>query len=297
MDNIINMTEIKHFKTSICSLIGYRPTNEDYEACVENLLPSGLARDPSLAAINLYIICDGHGGPDISKYAGQMLKKFYMKKNLVYPLDKSHLVAVYKKLQSKIIEHKKEVAKESGSTAIVAIVFEGKYRKRYLQVINLGDCRAVLSKQSMPMCLTKDHKPFWPDEKRRINNLGKKNGDRVKYLDGDWRIIDLSVSRAFGDLDNIYVSQEPDVYLYEISDTDEFVVIGCDGLWDCLQNSDVINFVHDHLTNNYVNYYVINGKYPTKLSVNTSDISIKLAEYAIASGSSDNVSVIIFSLK
>ena len=289
------MSEIKNFPTKLCSLIGCRPTNEDFEAYMENLLENGSPKDPRFGPINLYIICDGHGGPDVSKYAGKMLKSFFSKKNLTYPLDTNYITAVYKKLQDKI-KSNIENSKECGSTALVIILFRGESNRRYLQVINLGDCRAVLSRDAMSVCLTKDHKPFWPEEKRRINSMGKSSGDRVNYMDGDWRIIDLSVSRSFGDSDNKYISQEPDVFIYEVCDKDEFIVMGCDGLWDFLQNNEVINFVHDHLTNNYISYYVINAKYPTKTSVNSSDISIKLADYAIASGSTDNVSVIIFSL-
>lgn len=291
------MAEITTFDTYIASLIGNRPTNEDFEYIEENLLSNGLSRDPTHAPINLYVICDGHGGSTISNYVGKVLARFFMKKSMNYPLAEHYIKLAYRRLQEKIKEKFPVISQECGSTALVVILFEGQFRKKYLQVINLGDCRAVLSKSAMPMCLTKDHKPFWPEEKRRINTAGKKTGHRVDYLDGDWRIIDLSVSRAFGDCSNKFISQDPDMFIYEVSSNDEFVVIGCDGLWDCLQNNEVINFVHDHLTKNYTNYYIINNAYPTKKSLATDDISIKLAEYAIASGSGDNVSVIIFSLK
>ena len=80
-------------------------------------------------------------------------------------------------------------------------------------VYNLGDSRMILCKKSEAHVVTKDHKPNWPDEQTRIEKIGGKI-----YFDGfDWRIGDLSVSRAFGDLDNSpYISCKPDIFRYKI---------------------------------------------------------------------------------
>jgi serine/threonine protein phosphatase PrpC len=42
----------------------------------------------------------------------------------------------------------------------------------------------------------------------------------------------------------------PDIFLYKLEKNDKFFVMACDGLWDVLQNQDVVNFV---LTNCYDN--------------------------------------------
>ena len=121
---------------------------------------------------------------------------------------------------------------------------------------------------------------------------------RVHYILIIWRIGDLSVSRAFGDLDNTpHVTHIPDNFNYQLKPDDEFIVMACDGVWDVLQNHDVVNFTRDHYHNNNVDLYDIYGKYPTQDIDQIHNIAKKLATYAIASGSTDNVSVIIIFFK
>mmetsp|Transcript_472 Transcript_472/g.847 ORF Transcript_472/g.847 Transcript_472/m.847 type:complete len:98 (-) Transcript_472:67-360(-) len=39
------------------------------------------------------------------------------------------------------------------------------------------------------------------------------------------------------------VSAKPEVKRVELTAADEFVIIGCDGLWDCLSNQEVVGMV------------------------------------------------------
>src|SRR5436305_1930508 len=71
---------------------------------------------------------------------------------------------------------------------------DGKY---YINVINTGDSRCIICRDNLGIPLSKDHKPNWPEERYRIQQLGGK----IYYDGDDYRIKDLSVSRAFGDID------------------------------------------------------------------------------------------------
>ncbi|WVY93719.1 hypothetical protein V8G54_032807 [Vigna mungo] len=68
----------------------------------------------------------------------------------------------------------------------------------------------------------------------------------------------LEVSRAFGDhqFKKVGLVASPDVYIFEVIDTEHFIILGCDGLWGfcsemnmahCLCQvfgpSDVVDFV------------------------------------------------------
>jgi hypothetical protein len=83
---------------------------------------------------------------------------------------------------------------------------------------------------------------MWPEEKRRIKNLG---GTITHYPKGDDpRIKGLSVSRAFGDFNaEPYLTNMPDIFRYKLDKNDKFIVFACDGLWEVLQNQDVVNFI------------------------------------------------------
>ena len=90
-------------------------------------------------------------------------------------------------------------SKYCGSTALCGIQYLDKNNNQMLWVLNVGDCRAILCKNDNNIIqLTEDHKPNSISEKKRIKKLGGKI-----YYDGyDWRVGDLSLSRALGDVDN-----------------------------------------------------------------------------------------------
>lgn len=280
-------------KTSQC---GYRESNEDVEKYNMNLSAKGTPDDNHFAPVDFFVICDGHGGSMVAEYVVPVMEKHFMKKNLNYPLTNEHIVKMYDSIQNELIIHPKKIAKNCGSTALVVVRYLDNYAKENIQVVNIGDCRAVLSRKGLSFPLSKDHKPFWSDEKYRIDMVNEKykTNSRVHFDAGDWRIGDLSVSRSFGDLDNTpYVSHVPDLFHYQLQSDDEFIIMGCDGLWDVIQNHEAVNFVRDHINNNSIEYYNILHKYPFDEITKSNNIARKLANYAIARGSTDNVSILI----
>ena len=58
------------------------------------------------------------------------------------------------------------------------------------------------------------------------------------------------------------------------------MILACDGLWDVLSNQEVVNFILEYK----------NKIDPMKDKIN---IAEKLAQFAIDSGSSDNITIII----
>lgn len=285
--------DISLHKTSLC---GMRQSNEDVEVYCMNLTTNGFAMDPNFAPIDLFIICDGHGGAEVANFVAPKLRNNFMRKNLKYPLDKRYIKQIYNYVQQSIINHPHKIGKNCGSTALVLIRYIDNTMTKNIQVINLGDCRGILCRRGMALPLTIDHKPSCPYEKMRIDrvNILYKTNEEIDFHEGDWRIGDLSVSRAFGDEDNTpYVTHIPDVFCYKIHKDDEFIVLSCDGLTEKLQNQEIVEFVRDHLNKNNIKKYNINGKYPTKEIANQKNIARKLAEYAIAKGSTDNVSILI----
>lgn len=286
--------DISLHKTSLC---GLRDANEDAEKYNMNLSVEGISIDLNYAPIDFFAICDGHGGDMVAKEVIINLEKYLTKKKLSFPLSHKYIAKVYNYIQKKLERHPDKIATACGCTALVVIRYiDPKTVNKNIQVINIGDCRAVLSRKGLAIPLTKDHKPYWPDEKRRIDlvNMKHNTDKRIHFEAGDWRIGDLSVSRAFGDLDNVpYVTHIPDIFYYQLIPDDEFIVMACDGVWDVLKNDEVINFVRDHLYNNHIEYYTVPNKYPIVNSYNQRNIARKLAEYAIARGSTDNVSALI----
>jgi serine/threonine protein phosphatase PrpC len=108
----------------------------------------------------------------------------------------------------------------------------------------------------------------------------EKMGGKIAFDGADWRVKDLSLSRAFVDIDcTPYVTHLPQIYKHKLSSKDKFVILACDGLWDVVSNQDAIDFIQDLLNKNF-----------------KGNFSKMLCEYALAKGSMDNVSIIIYFL-
>lgn len=275
---------------------GRRESNEDVELFRLNLSTRAKPIDNRLAPIDFFIICDGHGGSRVAELVAPKLRKIFTRKDADYPIRQNEICKIFDIIQGELENNFRNESSQCGCTSLILIRYADKVGKENIQVINLGDCRAVMSRNGLAIPLTKDHKPFWPDEKIRINNVNKSYSiDYPIHFDaGDWRIHDLSVSRSFGDIDATpHVTHIPECFNYPLSKKDEFIVLACDGLWDVMQNHEVINFIRDHINNNNIEFYDIYGRYPSPEVRSSKCIARKLASYAIARGSTDNISIFI----
>ena len=115
--------------------------------------------------------------------------------------------------------------------------------------------------------ISRDHKPDDEQEKIRIQLAGGKiyrtqtfarpaqqPGDKDIYVQGPLRVFPgrLSVARTFGDLEakktrfggnpNVVIS-EPEIRSFKIEPNFDFIMMGCDGIFDRLTNRDVVDTI------------------------------------------------------
>jgi serine/threonine protein phosphatase PrpC len=264
-------------------MLGKRPTNEDQHEIIINLDGS----DVNMKNINIFAIFDGHGGKDVAKYIKKNIPQFFTRKHMNYDTNnqekfKKYIEKVYDHVQNNLERKYKNTSYTIGSTALLSIFYKNKKTIKY-NVINVGDSRSVkCNKDLIAVPLSIDHKPHHIKEKKRIENIGGEI-----FFDGDdWRVQDLSVSRAFGDIDATpYVTHKPEIFTYSLKKSDKFMILACDGLWDVISNQEAVDFVLSQLEN-YDKLNIMTG-YSKK------NIAYQLASYAINKGSFDNVSIIV----
>jgi serine/threonine protein phosphatase PrpC len=147
------------------------------------------------------------------------------------------------------------------STALFCIVTD-----TAIHVANVGDTRAVLASQSKdknngkaplsPVQLTQEHRPDENNEFTRITFTGSRVHrliDTNGNLKGPYRVWEsnrntpgLTVSRSLGNPTSkmLGIIAEPTTSSCKIkADKDHFLVLATDGLWDVMDNQEVINFV------------------------------------------------------
>jgi len=164
----------------------------------------------------------------------------------------------------------------SGSCAVVIIIVDKK-----IYIANVGDSRAVLSLKygKEYRVVTEDHKPSNEKEKNRIIQ----NGGQVyqtqtpintteddilngHILLGPYRVLPgrLSVSRTIGDIEakgiqfggnpNVVIAY-PDIYSYDLEKDDiDFLVLGCDGIYDQISSEEILNCAWMILENKEIKY-------------------------------------------
>jgi serine/threonine protein phosphatase PrpC len=277
------------------STTGIRPSNEDAMELVNNLD----LNNKSLIRVLYAGVFDGHGGGGISKTLIDN-KKINLSKyftNSSSPVatnlsssksyNKKIILPLFNRIQEKLKNYYIQ-SNNMGSTALISLLYpkSEKSDKLNLKIINLGDTRATLCNEyNIAVQLSLDHKPHLLCEKYRIQQMG----GTLEESDGDDpRIGGMSVSRSFGDLDNKFISQVPDIFDYTL-DKEKFVILGCDGIWDVLSNQDAVDFVLDKYNMLKENNKILSDT-KTKSEQN---IANKLADYAIKKGSKDNISLYI----
>lgn len=139
------------------------------------------------------------------------------------------------------------VAMRVGCTAVVALVSSD----GHVHVANIGDSRCVLSIKDKCYPLTKDHKPTDKKERERIERAGSRivNG-RINR--------GLNLSRSFGDhllkmnksvaVNDQAIISKPDIECNPAKiRANDFMILACDGIWNCMSNKQVCKFVKKHL--------------------------------------------------
>ena len=147
-----------------------------------------------------------------------------------------------------LLNKDENIAFFKGCTACVCVI-DNKLQKMYFA--NAGDSRVILCKKGVAYRMSIDHKPELELESNRIhkasgwvNSYGRINGN-------------LNLSRCLGDLEykqnkklppqEQIITAYPDVIEEKMSKDNDFIIIGCDGIWDCIQDQDACDIIEKKL--------------------------------------------------
>ena len=228
-----------------------------------------------------YAVFDGHGGVDAANYSSAHLHRYLVESEAFSEgrIEEAILEAFQKTDQNycKRVQEDNDL-KSTGTTAVFALIED--QQTCYLAWV--GDSQALLVKNGVNQEIMLPHKPGDDSEKKRIQEAG----GFIAYLD-TWRLNgSLSVSRAIGDPDfKPYICALPGIAKFDITPDLDFLVVGCDGLFDCLTSQDISNHVYEFLC--------LNENSDTVMQ----DISSHLSQMAIREGSNDNITSIVLFFK
>ncbi|OKL59222.1 Protein phosphatase 2C-like protein 2 [Talaromyces atroroseus] len=225
---------------------GWRITMEDAHAAILDLQAKYRSKTSEPTSpdqrLSFFGVYDGHGGDKVALFAGEKVHQIVANQEAFAKGDiEQALKDGFLATDRAILDDPRYEEEVSGCTASVGVISRDK-----IWVANAGDSRTVLGVKGRAKPLSFDHKPQNEGEKARISaaggfvDFGRVNGN-------------LALSRAIGDFEfkksaelspeQQIVTAYPDVTTHEITEDDEFLVIACDGIWDCQSSQAVVEFV------------------------------------------------------
>ncbi|KAJ3372484.1 Protein phosphatase 2C 2 [Allomyces arbusculus] len=225
----------KRFLFAASGMQGWRISMEDAHTTETTI------GDPN-AQIGFFAVFDGHGGPAVARFSGtelhkRIIEREHFKKGAYHDALKDGFLA----LDDELRHHPEFEHDPSGCTAVAALI-----TPENIYVGNAGDSRAVLATGGQTIAMSFDHKPGNPEEQYRIMaaggfvEFGRVNGN-------------LALSRAIGDFEfkqnpdlppeKQIVTANPDIQERALGNDDEFLIMACDGIWDCVSNEECVSYV------------------------------------------------------
>lgn len=261
----------------VSAMQGWRKEMEDQHVCNTNF---------KLKEHAFFGVFDGHAGAKASVYCSKHLLDSIMDclgSSEPNPEElKKAIREGFLKLDSTMKQSPGWEAGDNrgGTTAITVMLTPDK-----IIFGNCGDSRGLLCRGGKLEFMTKDHKPNNEGERKRIEAAG--GSVMMQRVNGS-----LAVSRALGDFEFKQVPDKPDVeqlvspepevtVLDRNDDSDEFLLLACDGVYDVMTNEEIVKFISKKL----------------KITDDLSKICSDLIDTCLHKNSRDNMSAILITFK
>ncbi|XP_057841389.2 probable protein phosphatase 2C 8 isoform X3 [Cryptomeria japonica] len=174
-----------------------------------------------------FAIYDGHGGRQAADYARAHLHSNVLSAGLPRELmdikvAKKAIIDGFRKTDEALLKESAAGGWQDGATAVSVWVLG-----QMVFIANIGDAKAVLARSTIhnedeknlkelssplkAIVVTREHKAIYPQERARIQKIG--------------------------------VSAIPDVHTFELTERENFMILGCDGLWGVFGPTDAVEFV------------------------------------------------------
>lgn len=270
---------------------GERDEMQDAHRIIDDMSP--LLKTSSRTSF--YGVFDGHAGARAALFSAEKIPDILAKK---YPESftnkdkdiKRCLVETFLSTDREFLQKCTEANPtwKDGCTAVVCFVVDDT-----IFAANLGDSKCVVGrfqtvdgvKTITAKRLTKDHSPTIYEERMRIQKAGGSVIDgRVNGM--------LEVSRSIGDgrFKHCGVTANPDVFRFQITGEDAFILLACDGLWKVFDVDSAIKWVAHALEE-----AKLSRKFPDCYAQAQSVVN-GLVNEAVKRGSSDNVTALLVSI-
>jgi len=124
------------------------------------------------------------------------------------------------------------------------------FEKNKIFVANAGDSRCTMGRNRKAVEMSEDHKPENQVEIDRITKAGSVITEG--RVDGN-----LNLTRSLGDLkykhrehlkpEEQAITANPDTYVFDIDPECDFIIMGCDGIWEKKSNDEMVAWIYEQM--------------------------------------------------
>lgn len=173
-------------------------------------------------------VYDGHGGSFAAQYAAAYLHENFLRNLNAGLTPEESFIQAYHTISEELR------SQDSGTTAVNFLIRGGE-----IFTANAGDVRVLVIGTDEFSQLTVDHRLDNPEEKKRIVKMGGLIGYPYTMRGGRG----LMPTRTIGDeyFKSVGIIATPSVNRYTLSQEDFILLAACDGLFDVMNNEEVVN--------------------------------------------------------
>jgi protein phosphatase PTC1 len=248
--------------------------NKSHRRKMEDAQSQQILNDGQRALFSLF---DGHSGREAAQFCATHIAEHVT--TAFADVDTADDVALATRMTTAFealngaLAKTESIPPHQGCTAVVALIDRLADGHKKLVVGNAGDARALLVGATTRR-LTVDHVASDATEAARVVAAGGfVNNERVNGQ--------LEVTRSIGDqLMKAYVISTPHTSVTLLDDQFKYLVLGCDGIWDVLDDQFVADTLRD----------------PQHAELDCNGLSKVLVAWALQKGSTDNLSAQVIAL-
>ena len=126
-------------------------------------------------------------------------------------------------------------------------------KNNVIYIANVGDSVCVMYRDGKAYNLTREHQIVIESEKERVLKSGATiQGYRINGM--------LNLTRALGDIrfkkdknlkrDEQSVTAIPDITIIDDIENIDFIIMGCDGIWDCVRRQLLCEYLENEIAEN-----------------------------------------------
>lgn len=257
-------TQVGGLDVGVCHFIGRRLEMEDEHIAEEFHVMIG----GQIFSGKLFGVFDGHGGSEAAGFLKNNLKAKLEEKLEAFNRAGISDEGIWNALKLTFVELNREFNQNSGSTATVAMIFQGN-----IWTANLGDSRTILQNGEEILQLSQDANP---DDARYAHGIENRGGEVIDVR-GVHRVNGImAVARSLGDrICNGAMSARPKITKCPLRPNSR-LILACDGVYDVASTRQV-------------------GA-AARLNVSCAQLAQNIVTSAYNAGSRDNLSAMVINL-